>query len=86
MRKKLESSTWREQSVEEQQNRLGVIFGAATAVRKEEFDFRVRGRRPWALYTSCAGAGRPGMGGRVTRRPPETPRATRAPVPVNPAD
>jgi hypothetical protein len=27
MRKKLESSTWREQSVEEQPNRLEAIFG-----------------------------------------------------------
>jgi hypothetical protein len=32
MRKKIESSTWRKQSVEEQQNRLGAIFGAAATV------------------------------------------------------
>jgi hypothetical protein len=34
MRERLESSTLREKSVEDQQNRLGAIFGAAAAVWK----------------------------------------------------
>jgi hypothetical protein len=42
-------------------------------------------RRPRLLYAQREGAGRPGTGGRATRRPPEAPRATRAPVSVDPA-
>jgi hypothetical protein len=46
---------------------------------------RVHGQPAAAYIRPTRGAGRPGTGGRATRRPPEAPRATRAPVPVDPA-
>jgi hypothetical protein len=83
----VESSTGREQSMEEQQNRLEAIFGWRRRSERSGRCFMVEGRRPRALNTSCAGGGgRPDTGGRATRRSPETPQATRAPAPVDPAD
>jgi hypothetical protein len=59
MRERLESSTWREKSVEEQQNRLGAIFGAAAAVWN--------GWKVLGLKASATGLKYDLRGGRATR-------------------
>jgi hypothetical protein len=85
MERRFESTTWRKESLEGRRNRPGGDKGGGGGGMKQrgELGFKDRPLRPF--IRPARGAGRPGTGGRATRRPPEAPRATRAPVPVDPA-
>jgi hypothetical protein len=78
MKRRLESPTRREIPVEDRRNRPGGEFGSTGGGLKKKRGARIlRSAGRGLLYAQ--------RGGRATRRPPEVPRATRAPVPVDPA-
>jgi hypothetical protein len=86
MKKRLESPTRREIPMEERRNRpRGEFWGGGGGLERVESVLGLKAPPATGFYMPSAGAGRPDTGGRATRLPPEVPRATRAPLSIDPA-